>query len=248
MGGSHRLTLQQIYPSMSVSCVCGKASITLTNPSPRKCVECCCCDCHLALVWCHEQGGPRPPSPPLALLYFDNDISAVRGEEHLIVVKLRKNGASERLVAACCYTTLAVSHWAYFGNRLMVLPGAQIQYEGETVRPELRIQTKWWDSEKHGTLPAFSGREITSSMPWWPVTCGMLLHFMRGLAARKRQGVSLQTLIRRLSKPTVAGIPEPKLPQHTVVGFGAVTLTLSIRSLAIMCTGAISVVSWCAMT
>ena len=126
MGGSHRLTLQQIYPSMSVSCVCGKASITLTNPSPRKCVECCCCDCHLALVWCHEQGGPRPPSPPLALLYFDNDISAVRGEEHLIVVKLRKNGASERLVAACCYTTLAVSHWAYFGNRLMVLPGAQI--------------------------------------------------------------------------------------------------------------------------
>jgi hypothetical protein len=233
---------------MSVTCVCGKAGIYLTNPRPRKCIECCCCDCQLALEWCHRQGGPQPPNPPLALLYFDNDIRAVNGERYLHVVKLRETGASERVVAACCSTTLAVSHWAYLGNRLMVLPGARIRYEGETVRPEIRIQTKWWDSEKHGPLPGFSGRQITSSMPWWAVTCGLLPHFARGLAAGKRQGVSVQALIRRLGKHTVAGIPEPKLPRHTVVGSGALTLTLSTRSLAIMCAGAGTAVAfWSAM-
>ena len=228
---------------MSVTCVCGKACIHLTNRRPRMCIECCCCDCQLALEWCHKLGGPQPPNPPLVLLYFDNDISAVKGEKYLRVVKLRETGASERVVAACCYTTLAVSHWAYLGNRLMVLPGARIRYEGETLAPEIRIQTKWWDSEKHGRLPTFSGRQITSSLPWWAVTSGLLLQFARGLEAGKRQGVSIRALIRRLGKPTVAGIPEPKLPRHTVVGLGALTLTLSTRAVATMCAGAVTAVA-----
>lgn len=229
---------------MSVTCVCGRASIKLSNPRPRKSIECCCCDCQLALEWCHRHGGAPAPDPPLTLLYFDNDIRAVEGEDHLQVVKLREKGPSERVVASCCYTTLAVSHWAYLGNRLMVLPGARIEYEGKTVRPELRIQTKWWDSERHGQLPRFSGNEVTSSMPWWALTCGLLPHFACGLAAGTRQGESIQGLIRRLGKPIVAGIPEPKLSRHSAVGSGAMTLTVSTRSLVMSFAGVACVACW----
>ena len=222
---------------MSVTCVCTRASINFANPRPRKSIECCCCDCHLALEWCHEQGGIPAPNPPLTLLYFDNDISGVKGEDFLQVVRLRETGPSGRLVATCCYTILAVSHWAYLGNRVMVPPGARIEYEGETVKPELRIQTKWWDERRNGPLPPFSGKEVTSSMPWWAMTCGMLPHFACGLAAGNRQGESIQALMRRLGTPIVAGVPEPRLSHHTVVGVGMLTLTLSTwctRFLAIL--------------
>lgn len=69
----------------------------------------------MALQWCADpaRGGPTPPMPPMLLHYFDNDISEVTGEDLLIAVKLRESGASTRIVATCCHTTLAVDHWAY---------------------------------------------------------------------------------------------------------------------------------------
>ena len=33
-----------------------------------------------------------------------------------------------------------MDHWAYFGNRIMVLPGGKVEYEGETLAPDARIQ------------------------------------------------------------------------------------------------------------
>jgi hypothetical protein len=212
---------------MSLTCRCGKASIQFTNSRPRKCIECCCCDCTLALEWCRQNGGPLPSTPPITLLYFDNDIEHVRGEEHLHVVKLRDSGASLRIVSTCCHTHLAVDHWAYLRNRIMVLPGCKVEYEGGTVTPEIRIQTKWWDAVARGPLPNFHrgpSCSYSSDTPWWAVTCGLLPHFASPMAF-SRQGESLQQLITRLGRPVVVGIPEPVLEGHRVIGLGKFTLT-----------------------
>ena len=230
---------------MSVTCRCGRASLRFTNPRPRKCIECCCCDCTLALQWAEKQGGPPAPEPPLKLIYFDNDLKQIRGEKHMQAVKLRKGGASRRIVSTCCHTTLAVDHWAYSGNVVMVLPmikavalamthdgetvpvseGGRLDYEGSTA-PEIRIQTKWWDAEKRGPLPPFRGESYTSADPWWAVSCGLLAHF-RTPPARPLQGQTVQQLLERLGKPLIAGVDEPPLPGHFATGMGPLSVTLS---------------------
>lgn len=49
----------------------------------------------------------------------------------------------------------------------MVLPGGKVEYEGKSLAPDIRIQTKWWNAEKHGPLPPFPvrGGSTSSSMP-----------------------------------------------------------------------------------
>jgi hypothetical protein len=88
----------------AVTCKCSKVTVTFANERPKKCVECCCCDCKSALEWClHQQQEQReisdnhddsdnqainPPGAadttntttsiyhhhPIQLLYVDNDI------------------------------------------------------------------------------------------------------------------------------------------------------------------------------
>jgi hypothetical protein len=209
------------------SCCCGRTSISFGNATPRKSVECCCCDCRLALDWCHARGGPATPAGPIRLYYLDNDVVDVCGEENMKLYQLRRSAAgSTRCVACCCYSTLAVDHPAYCGNCVMIMPGCNLA--AEPIAATARIQTKWWGvGGLRSPLPPFTqGPSTPSNMPWWPVPI-----FMRCFRStvRSPQGVSLQQLFSRLGEPVVLGVEQPSLP-GTISCWG---LTLSHSGAAV---------------
>eukprot|EP01051_Picozoa_sp_SAG22_P024287 SAG22_NODE_6667_length_825_cov_1.144628_1_plen_144_part_01 len=128
---------------MTSSCTCKKTQLQFATSQPRKVIECCCCDCCLHLESMHANGGPAVPKAPFLLTYFANDITGVKGLEHMGLFQLRDGAASTRVVATCCHSTLAVDHSAYGGNVLMV-PGDGCKLTAAKMRASARIQEKWW--------------------------------------------------------------------------------------------------------
>jgi hypothetical protein len=73
---------------------------------------------------------------------MENDITLVKGREHMQLFQLRQGGASTRLVATCCYSTMAVDHASYAGNVVMVpQDGCKLTVASKT-RPSARIQVR----------------------------------------------------------------------------------------------------------
>ena len=125
-------------------------------------------------------GGPQVPKAPLILTYMENDITNVKGKENMQLFQLRQGGASTRLVATCCHSTLAVDHAAYSGNVVMVPQDSCKLVVSSKTRPSARIQEKWWKAGlgRSGTrLKPFPPEWGPSSMgftPWWFVNSGLL--------------------------------------------------------------------------
>ena len=105
---------------MSISCLCGKVSFTLTIPIPVYRIECGCVDCRQALEYAASKG--RPPAPTLPdLWYFKNDSFQSKGSyDDIIWAKLREKGSSVRCMSKCCNSTLLVHHPFYRDNLTMV--------------------------------------------------------------------------------------------------------------------------------
>lgn len=190
-----------------VHCECGQTCVVLSDSGPKKAVECCCCDCRNAVIWCYEQRRQHPPKPtkvkPNLLYYFDNDIIRVEWnknkskpgndgakdgsttEELFQLMKLRLSGGSLRVVTKCCHSQMMVLHPLYFRNRIMIAPEAcgKIEFGNDsssvTTEPELRMQSKFWDDSKFGPLPPFPKEDVyTCSSPTWPFATGLVQAFI----------------------------------------------------------------------
>lgn len=109
-----------------LSCECQKVQIaTAFLPIDR--VECCCCDCRLAVRWCHETlGGPAARRPDIVdLLYFPNALRILQPDDDieqggvdsvlalLRVYMIQKGYNTRRVVATCCGTPMLGDHPNY---------------------------------------------------------------------------------------------------------------------------------------
>ena len=216
----------------TLQCSCGKVKISFRASAPITSVECCCCDCANATVYCQNIGGPPAPAPPTLLAYIDNDITNIEGEEHLETFQLRGTSASLRLKSTCCHTHLLASHFLYLGRRVVVLPdsGCDFAYPGDTVEPYCRLQTKFWNEKQHGPMPPLKEGMIEekSDVPHWVTRC-QVFQKVSLPALPPRQGESFQEIIKRIqvNKPlVVADMEETPLPGHFRTGLGMLSLTL----------------------
>lgn len=122
-----KATLRRCHSSVgpgpaTVSCRCGKCSVTFAATANRLTMECGCVDCYQANEWAAAQGGPPVPQIP-RLSYWENDIISTRGEQHMGLFVLRDSPGSaafqsQRCVAMCCYSTMLVDHPNYRGRLL----------------------------------------------------------------------------------------------------------------------------------
>lgn len=145
-----------------VSCFCGETAFKVFNGRVRMARECGCIDCYQHMQWCYFMDGPEVP-PILPGGYWDNDVSIERGENNMIVVMLRKNGSSKRMVAKCCYSTLIIDHPGYKKLQFLLFENAcRIPWDNEIDPPSVtrpptdRIFMKDWDDSR-GELPDFLG-------------------------------------------------------------------------------------------
>ena len=110
-----------------LACACGKVEYEATEPAILS-VACYCDDC--------QEGGRRiealPNAPPVldadggtaCVLYRKDRVRCTHGAELVTKLKLREKTATNRLVATCCNSALAISfddskHWMpLFRSRL----------------------------------------------------------------------------------------------------------------------------------
>ena len=240
----------------TVACLCGQVAITLAADRPVCCCECCCCDCAATMQWCRttnnnnnsriskEKEVDVEPSPA-RLFYFDNDITDIQGEDHLMLLKLRDSSASLRIATTCCASVLLNLHWLYFQRRIMVLDQTcRLKYEEMTddpVQPYARIQTKFWNAITDKPLPPTNIPSYACGDPLWVLNSQL---FQKVVMAKvpsqsERQGETAQDLIGRLQQRqkeneknnnnkllVVLGREEPQLPGHFQTGCGMFSLTL----------------------
>lgn len=171
---------------------------------------------------------PVAPSPPQYLEYMNNDIVEIKGEEYMKAMQLRKGSASIRIICDSCKTLLGSVHFLYFRNVVMVVPAVcKFEHEGEPLAPCMRIQTKFYDEEKHGgPIPPFSPPEnsYVCDNPMWPFSSGLLKKFAFPRVT-DRKGQSFQDIVKRLGEPIIAGVEEPDLEGHFKTGGGMFSLT-----------------------
>ncbi|KAG7336898.1 hypothetical protein IV203_032195 [Nitzschia inconspicua] len=150
-------------PTCTVTCKCHKVTVTFASERPKKCVECCCCDCKAAVEWClhQQQKGIDPPvamtaivQKPVSLLFVDNDILKIetRRDDNssssngsissssngiFELMKLRPGAGSLRILSKCCQSIMMVLHPLYLRNRIALMPDAvgKITYKDQTNNP-----------------------------------------------------------------------------------------------------------------
>jgi hypothetical protein len=104
----------------SVRCRCGACEISFIEcTTARLRIECCCCDCRRAALWCAQQGGTVCETVPCDLTYWPNDLRVVKGADKLEACALNSAWRSCRLIAICCSSSLLVNHPAYKGTVVM---------------------------------------------------------------------------------------------------------------------------------
>merc|ERR1719348_1568046 len=142
----------------NISCICGKVKICLANSQPKYRLECGCCDCRQALQWASLQEGPPAPALP-DLWYFRDDFTFIEGQELTKLYKLREDGASTRVVATCCFSTLLVNHPGYQNNVVMVMAQGVIMNVPK-IEPLVRIQMKDFPKHRICELKPFKNQSV----------------------------------------------------------------------------------------
>ena len=123
-------------------CACGKVEYEATEPAILA-VVCYCDDCQAA----GRRIEALPNAPPVldadggtsCVLYRKDRVRCVRGAEFVSKLKLRDKTATNRLVATCCNSGLAMT----FDDSKHWVPLFRARFRGE-VRPlDMRICTKF---------------------------------------------------------------------------------------------------------
>jgi hypothetical protein len=188
--------------------------------------------------WSRErqsEANAEPWCQPTDLYYIDNDIlhiTTTTGDDNpLYLFKLRPAAATRRVVTQCCHTPLFGQHPFYLRNRLVLYPSlAQIQFQGEPMKLHCRIQTKFWNPNELGELPALPDGvlSVPSESPMWLYQSG-LLQFMV-LPPPSKEGSSANVWIDRLglwkSQPLELGNIEEQVPEGCFrTGGGVLSMT-----------------------
>lgn len=85
---------------------------------------------------------------PHANVYVPSSITQVIGKENLKLFKLRENGAMQRCVAVCCFTTLVGEHVGYLKSVFLVPPTAvRTGFPAPDPTPFFRCFTRSWPAE-----------------------------------------------------------------------------------------------------
>ncbi len=125
-----------------LACSCGRVEYQATGPAILA-VVCYCDDC--------QEGGRRiealPNAPPVlgadggtsCVLYRKDRVRCTRGAELVTKLKLRDKTATNRLVATCCNSALAMS----FDDAKHWMPLFRTRLRGETRPLDMRICTKF---------------------------------------------------------------------------------------------------------
>ena len=155
MEASSETTHAEHTPAAILSCACSKVQIAMAYP-PVDRVECCCCDCRLAIQWCHETlGGPDPRRPEIAdLLYFPNALNVLSlptdaGDDStppLQVCMIQTGYKTRRVVVTCCGTALLGDHPNYRRRKFV------------TFQPPARLRLLSQDIE---SVPSEEGTTMT---------------------------------------------------------------------------------------
>jgi len=117
-----------------ISCLCGKSALHLVRRDIRWSFKCACFDCLQKAEWCAyaSQKSTHPWKVQIVpqLLYYENNLSKVEGEENLRAYQLRKTPegghSSQFIVAKCCHSLLAIDHPGYKQNVFMTIPDGNI--------------------------------------------------------------------------------------------------------------------------
>lgn len=231
----------------TLACRCGKVCLTLAAARPTCAVECCCCDCQSTVWWCQQGEGDgssdtknatvhQPTDTthrPATLYYFDNDITNVKGEDLLQLFKLRNDSATLRLSTKCCHSILVNVHWLYLKRRFAVIQDCcKLTYQGDTLLPYARIQTKFYSSEEKLPSLRSGGESYKCDDLLWVVNSQLLQKaVLAPLPDQGPQGESIHDVIARIQQrdgadEIILGMEERELPGHFRFGFGMFSLTL----------------------
>jgi hypothetical protein len=249
-------------PTCTVTCICRKVTVTFASERPKKCVECCCCDCRSALQWClHQNNQDKEVNKPIPLLYVDNDILKIETKRDgdtttsssiFELMKLRPGAGSLRVLSKCCHSMMMILHPFYLRNRVAIMPDAvgSVTYKDSTTDPvpvSLRMQTKFWNVDELGELPALPLMEqvnketqqvesvpipsTASDQPSWFFTTGMVPFMMYPLPTR--QGFTARTLmdvyVNKGDDVFILNIPEPPIDGHYQTNKGGM-LSLTFKN------------------
>ena len=123
----------------TVTCLCGKASLTFAANSGVS-SECGCFSCREKLQWATAQAGREWNLVIFPGYYVVDDVVHVTGDEHLRLTKLRQVSSSDFVLATCCHSVLAVIAPYYRGTlslfgRMLVRSEATHQVQSLGSRP-----------------------------------------------------------------------------------------------------------------
>ncbi len=150
-----------------VTCTCGECELTFFNPQPRNHSECCCWDCRQKLEWAAAQQHSLFTPQVSNLYYLDDDIIAIKGEEHLSEFLLREpSGAvvpgtdtpvtSPFIVATCCYSVLCVPA-TYYNNNYVAIIAESCSLQCAPMVAQIRYAIDEFPTNFASALPPYGG-------------------------------------------------------------------------------------------
>jgi hypothetical protein len=151
----------------NVTCSCGECQLTFFNPQPRNHSECCCCDCRQKVEWAAAQQRSSFIPKVSNLYYIEDDIIAIKGEEHLSEFLLRApSGAvvpgtdtpvtSPFIVATCCYSILCVPA-TYYNNNYVAVIAETCSLQCNAMVAQIRYAIDEFPKDFASALPPYQG-------------------------------------------------------------------------------------------